>query len=269
MNNKKAGVFPINDLYLFPIFNNRDEYFEATGEEAPEWDRNRPVKSWFDPAARITKNRTMLYDVVLMYDKNGMVIPDGKGAPQVEQLGLLREDAATVNLLPRERMVDYGPGSKVAPIPVPMRPLKEYESLIYTFGGLVALQVSSLIEVTPKDDVIIFEESITQPTKSLWEILVPTVSNKGKPFRTRFHRVWDKEVRSISGGLTIMPVSKGQWVHYNELFEERMIPVRILAIRAEIEKIIDFTIKYYEQEAVLAYKLSDETILRHKNECKK
>jgi len=134
------GMFPINDLYIFPTFQTRDEYFNATGEEAPEWDPSRPVKAWFDPAARNTNKRTFLYDVVLMYDKNGMVLPDEKGVPQVEQLALLREDAGRVNMLPRERMLDYGPGSKVAPIPVPMRPLTTNEELIFTFGGVVAVK---------------------------------------------------------------------------------------------------------------------------------
>jgi len=140
------GMFPVNDLYIFPSFQTRDQYFKATGEEAPEWDPNRPVKSWFDPAARNTNKRTFLYDVVLMYDKNGMVLPDEKGVPQLEELALLREEAARVNLLPRERMVDYGPGSKVAPIPVPMRPLKGDEELIFTFGGVVAVRLKGFIK---------------------------------------------------------------------------------------------------------------------------
>lgn len=64
--------------------------------------------------------------------------------------------------------------------------------------------------------------------RELWEILVPTVRNDGKPYRLRYHKVWDDKVRAISGGLTVMPVAKGQWVYKEELFTERMIPVRIL-----------------------------------------
>ena len=143
-----SGMFPINDLYVFPFFQTRDDYFKATGEEAPEWDPNRPVKSWFDPAARNTNKRTFLYDVVLMYDRNGMVLPDEKGVPQVEQLALLREEAGRVNMLPREKMVDYGAGSKVAPIPVPMRPLKATEELVFTFGGVVAVRVKDAYKAT-------------------------------------------------------------------------------------------------------------------------
>jgi hypothetical protein len=83
-----------------------------------------------------------------MYDKNGMVLSDAQGFPQTEQLALLREDAGRVNMLPRETMVDYGPGSKVAPIPVPMRPLKETEELVFTFGGVVAVRLKDFYKNT-------------------------------------------------------------------------------------------------------------------------
>lgn len=105
-------------------------------------------------------------------------------------------------------------------------------------------------------------------TKELWEILVPTVRNNGKPFRLRYHKVWDKKVREISGGLTIMPVAKGMWVDTADetLFTERMIPVRIACTKSEITEIIDFTIEYYEQIAIMAYKISEEVIIRRNGE---
>lgn len=101
---------------------------------------------------------------------------------------------------------------------------------------------------------------------SLWEILVPTIRRVGgKPYSTRFHRVWDAKVRELSGGLTIMTPAKGQWVAPDgELFVERMIPVRIIASREAIDRIVDHTLEYYDQLAVLCYKISDEVILRSK-----
>jgi len=102
-------------------------------------------------------------------------------------------------------------------------------------------------------------------TKSLWEILVPTVSNEGKPYRTRYHKVWDSKVKEISGGLTILTPAKGQWISKEgELFTERMIPVRILCTEDEINIIIDMTMKYYDQLAILAYEVSNKYILKHK-----
>jgi hypothetical protein len=111
---------------------------------------------------------------------------------------------------------------------------------------------------------------------SLWEILVPTEKRikahpmadaKANFYSTRFHKVWDAKVRAITGGLTIMAPSKGQWKSpEGELFLERMIPVRIVATREQIEEIIEITLLYYDQLAVLCYKLSDEVILKYAEE---
>ncbi len=97
----------------------------------------------------------------------------------------------------------------------------------------------------------------------LWEILVPTIRNNGKPYRTRYHRVWDSKVRNIAGGLTILTPAKGQWISpKGKLFAERMIPVRISCTREQIYQIMDMTASYYEQEAVMCYKISEEVIVK-------
>jgi len=100
----------------------------------------------------------------------------------------------------------------------------------------------------------------------MWEILVPTVSNEGKPYRTRYHRVWDEKVRAIAGGLTILRPAIGQWVSPNgDLFKERMIPVRIMCTEEDINKIIDITMVYYDQMAVLATLVSEKCILKYRD----
>jgi hypothetical protein len=95
----------------------------------------------------------------------------------------------------------------------------------------------------------------------LYEILVPTVRNSGKPYRTRFHRVWDAKVRTITEGLTILSPVKGQWVDRGKLYSERMIPVRIACTREQILEVAKFTAIYYEQLAVLFYRVSDEVTI--------
>ncbi len=102
----------------------------------------------------------------------------------------------------------------------------------------------------------------------MWEILVPTIRRAdGKPIKTRFHRVWDAKVRALSGGLTILSPAKGQWIARDgELFVERMIPVRIMCTEDQINQIVDMTLDYYDQLAVLAYKISDNVIMRHAKE---
>jgi hypothetical protein len=94
----------------------------------------------------------------------------------------------------------------------------------------------------------------------LWEIFIPTVSNEGKPFRTRHHKEWDSRVRAISHGLTIMMPAKGQWIDIatGELYHDRVIPVRISCNEVQIQKIMEMTAKHYNQIAVMAYKISDE-----------
>lgn len=101
--------------------------------------------------------------------------------------------------------------------------------------------------------------------KYLWEILVPTVRRKdGKPIRTRYHRVWDGKVRSIAGGLTILQPAKGQWVSPSGgLFSERMIPVRIACSEEQIDKIADMTAVYYDQLAVMYYRVADKVTVKH------
>ncbi len=107
-------------------------------------------------------------------------------------------------------------------------------------------------------------------TKRIWEILVPTERRlrPGRYYTTRYHRVWDAKVRVITGGLTVMAPARGQWIHpaTGELFRERMIPVRVMATRKEIEKVVDLTLEYYDQLAVLCYKISNEVILKFRDE---
>ena len=98
----------------------------------------------------------------------------------------------------------------------------------------------------------------------MWEILVPTVRNSGKPYTTRHHQTWDRQVRHIAGGLTVLKPAKGQWINPSDgaLFIERMIPVRIVCTSKQMDDVIARTFKHYpDQIAVLAYKISDEVRL--------
>jgi hypothetical protein len=99
----------------------------------------------------------------------------------------------------------------------------------------------------------------------LYEILVPTMMN-GHPVRTKHHKEWDKYVRGLSNGLTILKPAKGQWIDEvtDVLHEERMIPVRVGCTRLQLYKIVEFTLSHYNQIAVMAYKISDDVIIRRR-----
>lgn len=111
------------------------------------------------------------------------------------------------------------------------------------------------------------EISLNCDTKYLWEILVPCNWNDGRPVRTRHHKEWDKIVRKISAGLTILKPARGQWLSQNnELFEDRMIPVRFISTEKEAKYIANKTIEHYKQLAVLYYKISSECVIHNANE---
>lgn len=93
----------------------------------------------------------------------------------------------------------------------------------------------------------------------LYEILVPTIyGDTRKPIRTRHHKNWDVYVRKITKGLTILKPGRGQWMNEGELFEERVIPVRIFCSERDMEKIVEFTINHYRQLAVMYYVVSEK-----------
>jgi hypothetical protein len=95
--------------------------------------------------------------------------------------------------------------------------------------------------------------------KKLFEILVPTIyGDTLKPIRTRHHKNWDAFVRKVSSGLTLMTPAKGQWVFENNLFEERVIPVRIFCNDEDMEKIVEFSFSHYRQKAIMYYVISTE-----------
>jgi hypothetical protein len=101
--------------------------------------------------------------------------------------------------------------------------------------------------------------------KKVWEIWVPNYDNSGTKYPIDYHYQWDEKVRAITGGLTILKTAKGQWISPKGiLFAEEMIPVRIYCSKKDISKIVDITIEYYDQEAVIAYLTGSEVILRYK-----
>lgn len=100
-------------------------------------------------------------------------------------------------------------------------------------------------------------------TKLLWEVLVPTCWNDKKPIRTRHHKEWDKRVRKLANGLTILHPAKGHWINpEGVLHEERMIPVRVWCTKDQIEKIMDMTAQHYKQEAVMAYCVASDVMIK-------
>jgi hypothetical protein len=103
--------------------------------------------------------------------------------------------------------------------------------------------------------------------QEMWEILVPAHNNAGWKYPLEHHKMWDDFVKKMTGGVTIMKTTKGQWVSpVGWVYLDKMIPCRILCNKDQIDSIIDFTLEHYDQEAVMAYKISDDVILRYRNQ---
>ena len=95
----------------------------------------------------------------------------------------------------------------------------------------------------------------------LWEILVPTQFDDTKEeIAAEHHRDWDRRVREVSGGLTMLRSATGQWVHLGEVQQENVIPVRLIATREQMEEIAKFTARHYRQKVIMVYKISDEVL---------
>jgi hypothetical protein len=70
----------------------------------------------------------------------------------------------------------------------------------------------------------------------------------------------------LAGGLTIFRSATGEWVNQSgTIFREKMIPVRVACSEEAIRRIIDFTIQHYDQEAVMAHRLSEQVLIVYRD----
>ena len=137
--------YSISNLYLFPAYTTREDYQKATGQEPPPWNPYRQPKSWFDPQARSSASRRVVYQYALATDPNTNSLPfDANGVPKLDALVLDREEAATVNIPPKGPGMTNIPGADVPEVPVPMRPLEPNEELCLDFGGIVVVKNKDL-----------------------------------------------------------------------------------------------------------------------------
>lgn len=134
---------PLSSLYLFPVYQTRDEYRLKTGREAPPFNPARPVKSWEHPAAVNNVSRKVVYPWVIALDDHGRPLTDERGRPFFEPMMLDREDAATVNIPAKDFSGRLPEVATVGiEVPVPCRGLAEEEELtLFGPGGLVMVSL--------------------------------------------------------------------------------------------------------------------------------
>jgi hypothetical protein len=140
-------VAAVTELYLFPYYPNQEEYKQATGKEAPTYLPYKPRKYWLDPDAATSPKRYQTYDRALVTKDNGFTPMVGEdGRPVVDQLILLKEDAAALNIPPTKT---YAPGELPPATPevqCPQRALQPGEELAFDFAGNVIVKNQDLLD---------------------------------------------------------------------------------------------------------------------------
>lgn len=163
-----APTYPLSALYLFPVFQTREQFRQVMGYDAPPYNPSIPVKSWIDLGAQGSVQRNVIYQNVLALGDNGHPLVNEKGEPFLEVMLLKKEVAASVNLKPKSF-----DGSAVElpetgyEIPVPCRELLSEESLFLGFGGLVMVRNSKNSANGPKP----VEGDFTQDDRALLQAI--------------------------------------------------------------------------------------------------
>ncbi|QOY86564.1 hypothetical protein [Paludibaculum fermentans] len=147
--------YGLDKLYLFPYYQTRAQYTQATGEEPPPFDEQRPPQYWCDPEALKSTKRSVIYENILAVNEKGVPLQDENGRPYFEPVVMLKLEAGTVNI--PMQMAANEPGTEKPAAQIPLRELDPDEELFFDFGGIVLVRNKTLIEsnapvgFTPQD----------------------------------------------------------------------------------------------------------------------
>jgi hypothetical protein len=131
------GTYPIDDLAMFPRYQTRAAYTEATGQLLPEFDPSRRPKRWFDPKAKESLSKNVFYDRVIAVSDSGIVFPGPDGKPVLEPLMLSKIEAGSVNIPPEGTNIE---GAADPECPMPLKALPAGHELYFPYGGVVAVK---------------------------------------------------------------------------------------------------------------------------------
>lgn len=135
------ATYSLSELHLFRTYTTVEEYRKVTGENPPPYDPTKPPKHWFDPSALASPRRTVVYDPVLATGAQGQILADASGKPMLDILLLSKEEAAQVNIWHEQS----GHPSPVLPaVPMPLRPLRANEELIFLYPQVVVVRDKSV-----------------------------------------------------------------------------------------------------------------------------
>jgi hypothetical protein len=109
---------PLAEFFRFVEYTSPEEYKKITGMDAPVFDLNKQIKLWFDPAAKGSPRRQVIYDPVIATTANGNWIQTATGEYETEIWVTVRELAGEVNIPPRDFNYTQYPNLTKAPLPL-------------------------------------------------------------------------------------------------------------------------------------------------------
>lgn len=136
-------IYGLENLSIFPRYQTREDYRQATGQEPPPFDPNRRPKYWFDPKAKDSQRRNVVYDNVLVVSEFGKPLPGADGKPMLDVMTLPKMEAATVNIPPQGTNIA---GADAYEVPMPLRTTEPGEEMFFQFGGIVAVKNVELFD---------------------------------------------------------------------------------------------------------------------------
>ncbi len=136
----------IGSLYLFPVYQTREQYKQATGKDAPTWNPNAPAKSWLDPNPPAPDEDGDVRYLMLAMAADGRTPAVKDGRPYLRLTRVNFADAGAVNIPAKDfhnsLIQDPGALSPFAAldVPVPCRELATDERLKFGFGATVQVE---------------------------------------------------------------------------------------------------------------------------------
>lgn len=88
----------------------------------------------------------------------------------------------------------------------------------------------------------------------------------GKEIKQYDPKGWDEFVINMAGGLTIVKKTAGHWQHPTTgiKIREQMVIVQVACEPEQLNKILDFSLDYYKQDAIMAYEVSPNVIFKRR-----
>lgn len=137
-------TYPITELALFPRYQTRGAYTEATGVLPPQFNAARRPKFWEDPAAKGAKLRNVFYAQVIALTDRGIPAVGDDGKPCFEGMTISKVEAVTVNIPPEGTNID---GAEMPEWPMPLKPLPAGHELTFQSGSVPGGGVVSVRDV--------------------------------------------------------------------------------------------------------------------------